>query len=104
VSFHPADRHGHVASPTASTDEIAIIERSVRCFALGCLSLIPVIGLGLAILAIREHFRVWSAQDNIWNPARRYLTLGLCLAWVGATVTLGVVALFVFALIRAYGY
>jgi hypothetical protein len=104
VSSHPADREEHVANPTAIADEIAIIERSVRCFVLGCLSLIPVIGLGLAILAIREHFRVWSAQDNIWNPARRYLTLGLCLAWVGATITLGAVALFVFVLVRTYGY
>ena len=56
-----------------------MIERSLRCYVLGLLGLIPVLGLIPAILALREHRRVKKGSANQWNPARRYhLWGGIC--------------------------
>jgi len=88
----------------APTDRIRIIERSLRCFFFGLLSLIPLIGLGLAMLAIRLHFKTWAASGGEWNPAGRYLLAGYCLAWLSILLTLGAVASFAVFLIRHFDY
>jgi hypothetical protein len=96
VRFEPA-----MPSPAV---RIRLIERSLRCFALGSFSLIPLIGLPLAVLAILLHFQVWAESEKEWNPARRYLFAGFYLAWFGALVSLGALALFVLVLIDALDF
>lgn len=85
-------------------ERIHLIERSLRCFVYGLLSLIPFVGLGFAALTIRLHFKTWAEAGNRWNPARRYLTAGFCLAWLGVLVSVGGLALFVAVLIKQYGF
>lgn len=85
-------------------DRIRLIERSLRCFVFGLLSLIPLLGLGPAILAIHLHFKVWSESGAEWNPGRRYAIAGFCLAWIGLLLSLGDLALFVLALIEHFSF
>jgi hypothetical protein len=87
-----------------NTDRIRLIERSLRCFVYGLLSLIPLVGLGLALLAIRLHFRTWAESGGDWNPAKRYLLGGFCLAWLGVLLSLGAMALFAVFLSQHYGF
>jgi hypothetical protein len=85
-------------------DRIRLIERSLRCFVFGLLSLMPLIGLGLALLAIRLHWQTWADSGGVWNPARSYLLGGFCLACLGFLLSLVAIALFVVFLIRRYDY
>ena len=85
-------------------ERIHLIERSLRCFVYGLLSLIPVIGLGFAALTLRLHFKTWAEAGDNWNPARRYLLAGFCLAWLGALVSVGGLALFIVILIKHYEF
>ena len=82
---------------------IALVTESLRCFAYGWLSLIPLLGLGFAALAIRLHFKIWAGADADWNPAQRYLAGGLYLAWIGGFISVGALMLFVVLLMRTYG-
>ena len=86
------------------TDRIRLIERSLRCFVFGLLSLVPLIGLGLVFLAIRLHWQTWADSDGAWNPARSYLLRGFCLACLGFLFSLVAIALFVLFLIWRYNY
>jgi uncharacterized membrane protein len=88
----------------APTERIQLIERSLRCFVFGLLSLAPLIGLGLALLAIRLHWQTWADSGGAWNPARSYLLRGFCLACLGFLLSLVVIALFVVFLMRRYDY
>ena len=73
-------------------DRIRLIHQSHRCFVFGVLSLVPVVGLAMAILAIRLHIRTGADSGAGWNPARRYWRAGYWLAWAGVLVTLIAVA------------
>jgi hypothetical protein len=83
---------------------IHLIESSLRCFLYGTLSLIPLLGLGFAVLALRLHFRTWAETADGWNPAGRYLRAGFCLAWIGALISVSALALFVVVLMNEYGF
>lgn len=74
-------------------DRIRLIHQSHRCFVLGLLSVLPLVGLVLAPLAIRLHLRAWSDAWAGWNPARRYWRAGYWLAWAGVAVSLIALAL-----------
>ena len=82
---------------------IHLIEESLRCFMLGWLSLIPVLGLAPGVLAIRLHFLVWAGEDGGWNPAKRYLLAGLCLAWCGIAISIAALAVGLLILVRYEG-
>jgi hypothetical protein len=86
------------------TERIQLIEGSLRCFVYGILSVIPLFGLGFAVLALRMHFKTWAETAEGWNPARRYLLAGFGLAWIGALISVGALALFVLVLIEHYGF
>jgi hypothetical protein len=62
-------------------DRGELIDRSLRCFALAVLGLIPVFGLATAFLARREYLLVRSGGRESWNPARRYWIWGGLLAY-----------------------
>jgi hypothetical protein len=83
-------------------ERIRLIERSLRCFVFGLLSVIPFVGLALAVLAIRLHVKAWADGGQGWNPARAYLTAGLYLAWTGILISLMAIGLFVVALVKFY--
>jgi hypothetical protein len=85
-------------------ERIQLIERSLRCFVYGMLSLVPLVGLGFAALTIRLHFKTWAEAGDRWNPAQRYLQFGFCLAWLGVLVSVGGLALFVVILIKQYEF
>jgi hypothetical protein len=65
---------------TAPKIKIEMITLSVRCFFLGVLSLFPVFGIPMAVLALRHHGRVRQIRDGHWNPAHRYLYWGVVCA------------------------
>ncbi len=85
-------------------DKVRVIEQSLRCFVFGLLSLIPLLGLPFAILAIVRHLDAWSQADREWNPAKAYLIWGFGLAWLGGLISLGAVALFVIALMKLFEF
>ncbi len=85
-------------------ERIDLIERSLRCFVYGWLSLIPLIGLAMALIAIGLHFKTGSDTGDGWNPARRYLLAGSYLAWIGVLISVGALALFVMVLMNRYDF
>ena len=85
-------------------DKVRVIEQSLRCFVFGLLSLIPLLGLPFAILAVVRHRDAWSQADREWNPANAYLVWGFGLAWLGGLISLGALAIFVLALTKLYDF
>ena len=69
--------------PVPQMAKIEMIERSLRCFALGLLGLLPVIGIPMAVAALGQYWRVKRASRGIWNPAGRYLFWGGICARLG---------------------
>ncbi len=62
-----------------------IIEKSLQCLYMGLLGLIPVAGIGCAVVALLRFGEVRVAAGETWNPANRHLYggfiaggLGLC--------------------------
>jgi len=65
-----------------------MLRRSLRCYALGWWSLVPVLGLVPALLAFAEFRAVVLGKGNKWNAARRQLQVGSWLAGAGVFLTL----------------
>lgn len=74
-------------------DKVEAIERSLRCFTMGLIGLLPVLGVPFALLALDNYSRVKRNLGLEWNPAQRYLTWGLATAVSGLFLT--IVTLFV---------
>lgn len=70
---------------------VAIIEGSMRCFAHGCIGLIPILGAPFAWKALAESRRVSQFQSLAWNPARVYLRVGSTLACLGTLLTVAAI-------------
>ena len=85
-------------------DKVRAIQQSLRCFIFGCLSLIPLLGLPFAVLAILRHLKAWTQREGEWNPAKAYLVWGFGLAWLGGLISLGALAVFVIALTKLYEF
>jgi len=81
-------------------DKVRVIQQSLRCFVFGCLSLIPLLGLPFAILAVARHLNAWSQGEREWNPAKPYLVWGFGLAWLGGFISLGALAFIFVALTK----
>ena len=69
-------------------DKVRVIEGSLRCFVAGCLSLVPLLGIFPAMVAIYSFHAVRRQAGAEWNPARGYLLWGVTLAWGGLAMTL----------------
>lgn len=70
-----------------------VIERSLNTFTLGWCSLIPLIGIIPALLAIYWYRKSSDEAGMEWNPAHRYALWGCILALAGLAVSLlGLVA------------
>ena len=68
--------------------KVEMIESSLRCFRLGLLGLLPVIGIPMAIRSLLLHRRVKRSQTGDWNPAHRYLRWGAICARMGLVLFL----------------
>ena len=64
-------------------DQITVIRRSLAIFALGILSLLPLIGLIPAIYALITSSQIRANYQEPWNPASRYLKAGSLMARLG---------------------
>jgi hypothetical protein len=69
-------------------DRIEAIERSLRCFTLGLLGLIPLLGIPAALVARGEFRRVRRHYGRCWNPAQKYLLMGAVFAYFALGVTM----------------
>lgn len=72
--------------PPPPIGKVEMIERSMRCFFLGLLGLLPVVGIPMAAMALHNYRRVALGQGALWNPAQRYLVLGGICARLGFTL------------------
>ncbi len=64
-------------------DRVRVIERSLSCYTMGWLSLVPLLGIFAAIRGIILYQRVRMEAGREWNPAGRYLMCGFVLTWLG---------------------
>ena len=81
-------------------NRIEAIESSLRCFACGLLSLVPVVGVPCVLMAFSA-YRQSRLPVGEWNPARRYAVAGLICAVLGLLVTLLVMSLGSLAILKA---
>jgi hypothetical protein len=66
---------------TNAETKIQMLKGSMRCFACGLVSLIPLFGFPFAIAALWISGRVRVAERNFWNAARPYRVWGgICAA------------------------
>jgi hypothetical protein len=85
-------------NPTA-LDKIDVIQRSLRCFTLGLIGILPVLGIPFAVAALSHYFQVKRIVGAQWNPAQQYLTWGVATALGGLFLTViiaGVVGSMIF--------
>jgi hypothetical protein len=68
-------------------NKVRVIEQSVACQRFGVRSLVPLIGIGAAIEALRCYWRVRAEVGDEWNPARPQLIRGVVLSWTGVLIT-----------------
>ena len=89
----------------APVDKVEVIQGSLRCFTMGLIGLLPVLGVPFAIIAMSNFLRVKRIVGIQWNPARTYLTWGLATAisglFLSAILTLVVAIIIVEALASA---
>jgi hypothetical protein len=73
---------------------IELIAGSMRCFALGIFSLLPILGLPIAVLVLAMRWRIGRRARGFWNPAALYLHWGCqCASWgtaLSSLVAIGV--------------
>ena len=77
---------------------IQFLAGSLRCFACGWLSLLPLLGLPFGIASVVFFCRVQQLTDGERNPAHRYLLCGLVLGVLGVALSC-LLALFIMALL-----
>ncbi len=90
-----------------SVDMARVIRQSIRCFVFGVLGAVPIIGIGLALQALRLHRKVFGELEESWKPPPLYWYwfIGLLYLWVyqelfGATGALSIV--FIIAGLQTY--
>jgi hypothetical protein len=69
-------------------DRIGVMKDSLRCFGFGLASLIPVLGVPMALLALYFFVRARTTAGEEWNAAEPYLKGGRALACAGLVLTL----------------
>jgi ABC-type phosphate transport system permease subunit len=78
----------------ASMDKVEVIQLSLRCFTMGLIGLLPVLGIPFAIVALSNYFHVNRLVGTQWNPAQTYLTWGLATALCGLFLTVVIAGVF----------
>lgn len=82
VTSMPDSWRASVAQRSSPAARIAVMEDSLRCLAYGWLSLVPLLGVGPVISAVRLFRRV-DREASEWNPAHHLWLRGLVLASFG---------------------
>jgi hypothetical protein len=67
-------------------NKVLVIQRSLHCFVLGLISLVPLLGLPLAIRALQLYWQVKADVGQDWNPADVYCLWGGRLAFWGCVL------------------
>jgi len=68
-------------------DKVRVIKLSLRCFTMGWLGLLPLIGMVPALMAIFLYLKVKTASDDEWNPAGKHLLWGYILGYIGMAMS-----------------
>ena len=79
-------------------DRARVIDQSLQCFVVAWFSLVPLLGVAPAVMALRLHRRVLAETGANWNPAARYARAGFALAWLGFALSLLILAAAVLAI------
>jgi hypothetical protein len=71
-------------------DKVLVINQSLRCYRWSWFSLIPLLGIGPALIAINLFRKANAETGGGWNPARRYAVCGLLVAIIGLLLSAGI--------------
>jgi len=82
---------------STTADKIKMLKGSMRCFAYGLLSLIPLLGFPFAVAALWISGQVRASEKKHWNAARPYRISGVICAALGAIFWFAVISLIVFS-------
>jgi hypothetical protein len=64
-------------------NKVRVIERSIRCQALGWVGVLPVLGVIPAVIAIVLYHKASSEAGDHWNPSEQCARSGFVLSWIG---------------------
>jgi len=67
--------------------KIRMLRSSIRCFGLGLLGLIPIIGLPFALAALWVGGQVREKERKLWNAAKPFRVWGVIIAAFGTVVS-----------------
>ena len=87
-----------------SRERIDLIERSLKCFVLGLLALLPIAGVFFACAALIVSSGTLGKARSEWNPARRYALLGLWCAGIGVALSALGISWIGIAILKDLGY
>ena len=73
-------------------NKVRLIERSIRCQALGWSGVVPVLGVIPAVIAIVLYHRAAKEAGGYWNPAGPCARQGWMLSWIGLGLSVVLVA------------
>lgn len=73
------------AAAPRSIDKVRLMRRSMRCFTFGALGLLPVVGAGLAMQALRlaDQIHAELGEPKARPPVYLFWIPGLLLIWIG---------------------
>ena len=71
-------------------DKVLVINQSLRCYRWSWFSLIPLLGIIPALIAIGFFRKAGAETGDGWNPARRYAVCGLLIAIIGLLLSAGI--------------
>ncbi len=87
----------------ASDARIAVIRRSMKCFAFGWLALVPLFGLPFAVHGLTLFRTVRRESAGMWNPAANHLLGGAALSVAGIVLTVAWAGLATNAIVNGGG-
>lgn len=82
-------------------NRIEITNKSLQCFVLGAVGLVPVLGIPAGILAVIRFCQVTFRRGDEWNPAQRYLVWGFILGLLSLLISALAVLMVGLAIINA---
>jgi hypothetical protein len=73
-------------------NKVLAIRFALRCFTCGLLSLVPVIGIAFALLAVSFYTKASNHAPEDWHVARRYAVWGMMSAALGLLLNFTAIA------------
>jgi hypothetical protein len=78
-----------MTTPLSPHEKILVIQRSIQCFFLGWLGLIPLAGPLFGGLALIRYLGLEKKIRRGWNPARHLAICGMIVAIFGTLISAG---------------